>query len=268
MKAEDYSQGDAFQAEKRSLFGAGWLPVCAGGQVPKPGDFQSVTVGGWSVIAVRGDDGAVRVLRNACRHQNMPVASAPAGNCQNFRCRFHGWTYDLAGRFQSAPPQFAPPPTQTDRDLLSLATVEVRGLTFFSLEQPPVPPELTEPLPDYRGTLITDVPANWKVVVEHLLAGRPAASADFTWLPPLLAVRRAGSTAIVEQIVPHTFLRTRLFTHVFGDDVDAHKQAAGGIAHACELLQADRADGKFAADDNALVASFHQGLAEVYAGSS
>jgi nitrite reductase/ring-hydroxylating ferredoxin subunit len=267
MKAEDYTQGDAFQAEKRSLFGAGWLPVCASGQVPKAGDFQSVTVGGWSVIAVRGEDGAVRVLRNACRHQNMPVANTPWGNCQNFRCRFHGWTYDLKGRFQSAPPQFAPPPTQTERDLLSLATVERHGLMFFSMAEPAPPPSL-DPLPDYRGTLVTDIPANWKVVVEHLLASQPVSSADFTWLPPLLAMRRAGTTAIVEQIVPHTFLRTRLFTHVFGDDASGHKQAAAGIAHACELLQADRAEGRLAPGDDARVAGFHKSLDEVYAGSS
>jgi nitrite reductase/ring-hydroxylating ferredoxin subunit len=272
MKAEDYTEGEAFQAEKRSLFGTGWLPVCAMGQVSKPGDFLSVTVGGWSVVAIRGEDGAVRVLRNACRHQNMPVVGTPSGNCQNLRCRFHGWTYDLQGRFQSAPPQFAPPPTQTERDLLSLATAGQQGLMFFSMAQPSASPSL-EALPDYRGTLVSDVPANWKVVVEHLLADRPASPADFAWLPPLLAIRRSGSTAVVEQIVPHTFLRTRLFTHVFGDQVfgdavESRNETMSGIAAACERLQAQRAEGQLAAGDDALVASFHKTLDEVYAGNS
>src|SRR5438128_1683968 len=73
MKAADYSQGDAFQAEKRTIFSAGWLPLCAEAQIGKPGDFLAATVGGWGVVGVRGQDGAVRVLRNACRHQNMQV---------------------------------------------------------------------------------------------------------------------------------------------------------------------------------------------------
>ena len=73
MKSEDYSQGDAFQVEKRTIFSAECLPLCAEGQLARPGDFVSATVGGWSVFAVRDTAGAVRVLRNACRHQNMQV---------------------------------------------------------------------------------------------------------------------------------------------------------------------------------------------------
>ena len=68
----------------------------------------------------------------------------------------------------------------------------------------------------------------------------------------------------MEQVVPHTFLRTRLLTHVFGGAADEHKQAAATIKHVCERLQADRNDGKPAAD-GALVATFHRQLAEAYA---
>lgn len=266
MKAEDYSQGDAFQAEKRSVFGAGWLPVCATGQVPKAGDFQSVTVGGWSVVAIRDGDGALSVLRNSCRHQNMQVVGTPSGNCQNLRCRFHGWNYDLRGRFQSAPPHFAPPATQTDRDLISLATAEVQELLFFSLEAPAAPPAL-ELLPAYGGTLVTDIACNWKAVAEHLLGG-PEGAGDVAWLPPLLALRRAGTATIVEQIVPHTFLRTRLFTHVHGGSVEGQRAAAEATKQACETLQADRVAGKMAVGDSSALAALHRTLEEAYAGSS
>src|SRR3977135_2535840 len=75
MKSEDYAQGDAFQSEKRTLFSSEWLPLCADRQIAKPGDFVSATVGGWGVFGVRDKDGTVRVLRNACRHQNMQVVS-------------------------------------------------------------------------------------------------------------------------------------------------------------------------------------------------
>jgi phenylpropionate dioxygenase-like ring-hydroxylating dioxygenase large terminal subunit len=88
----DYTQGDAFQTEKRTIFAKGWLPLCAEGQIAQPGDFLAASVGGWSVVAVRDKGGAVRVLRNACRHQNMPVVGTPSGHCETFRCRFNGWT--------------------------------------------------------------------------------------------------------------------------------------------------------------------------------
>ena len=80
----------------------------------------------------------------------------------------------------------------------------------------------------YGGTLTTEIACNWKVCVEHLLAEHTP-SPDFGWHWPLLAVRRAGAVTIMEQVVPHTFLRTRLLTHVFGGASDDHKQAAATI---------------------------------------
>ena len=265
MKAEDYAQGDAFQTEKRTVFSAEWLPLCAEGQLPAAGDFVSATVGGWGVFAVRDREGTLRVLRNACRHQNMQVVGTPSGRCETFRCRFHGWTYDLQGRFLSAPPPVAPKdPQSPDLHLASLATPVAAGIVFFRLDAPCVPPDLGGPLQaPYGGTLTTEIACNWKVCVEHLLAEHTP-SPDFTWVWPLLAVRRAGPVTIVEQVVPHTFLRTRLLTHVFGRAAEDDKPAAETIKHVCESLQADRVAGTPAAD-GALVAIFHRRLAEAYA---
>jgi len=264
MRSEDYAQGDAFQAEKRTLFSTEWLPLCAEGQIVRAGDFLSATVGGWGVFGVRDKDGAVRVLRNACRHQNMQVVGTPSGNCEAFRCRFHGWTYDLQGRFLGAPPPVAPKdPGSPELHQASLSTGIVSGIVFFSLATPAQPPDLGGSLSAYGGTLTTEIACNWKVCVEHLLAEHTP-SPDFGWHWPLLAVRRAEAVTIMEQVVPHTFLRTRLLTHVFGSSPDDHKPAAATIKHVCERLQADRNDGKPAAD-GALVATFHRQLAEAYA---
>lgn len=267
MKSEDYSQGDAFQAEKRTVFSTQTLPLCAEGQLARPGDFVSATVGGWGVFAVRDKEGAVRVLRNACRHQNMQVVGTPSGNCESFRCRFHGWTYDLQGQFVSAPPPVAPKdPQSPDLHLTPLPSAIGAGIVFFSLAAPPAPIDvgaLSAPLPAYGGTHITEIACNWKVCVEHLLAEHTP-SPDFTWAWPLLMVRRAGAMTIMEQVVPHTFLRTRLFTHVFGGSAEGSRQAVATIKHVCETLQADRANGKPAAEGT-LVDAFHRRLAEAYA---
>lgn len=264
MKPDDYSQGDAFQAEKRAIFSIENLPLCAEGQLVRPGDFVSGTVGGWGVVGVRGKDGAVRVLRNACRHQNMQVVSTPAGNCGTFRCRFHGWTYDLAGRFVSAPTPVAPKdPQSNDLHLTTLSSRVVSGLVYFSMTEGESFDVDIGPLAAYGGTLTTDIACNWKVCVEHLLAEH-APSDDFVWSWPVLTVRRAGAVTIVQQVAPHTFLRTRLLTHLFGSNVDDHGQAAATIKHVCEDLQADRAAGKPAIGGE-LVDGFHRRLAEAYA---
>ncbi|HZQ00965.1 MAG TPA: Rieske 2Fe-2S domain-containing protein [Reyranella sp.] len=253
MKSEDYCQGDAFQAEKRTVFSAGWLPLGAEGQIAKPGDYLSVSVGGWGVVAVRGQDGTVRVLRNACRHQNMPVVNAGTGSCTNFRCRFHGWTYDLAGRFLSAPPPMAPPPTQTDRDLATFAATANGGVLFFSVGQAAAAAPQLGVGASYAGTSILDIDANWKAVVEHLLAEKK----EFHW--PLLFVRRDGANTVVHQIVPHTFLRTRLFSHVFG----AGDGDGAAIKQGSESLQAARAAGTLPEESE-----FHIGLKRFMQGGS
>ena len=80
-------------------------------------------------------------------------------------------------------------------------------------------------------------------------------------------VRRLGPVVLVEQVVPHTFLRTKLFTHVFGGAVEAQKFSAESTRQACEREQAERASGT-PARGSALVAQFHHQLDEAYAGSS
>ena len=191
-------------------------------------------------------------------------SGTPAGNCETFRCRFHGWTYDLQGRFLSAPPPVAPKDAQSPDLRSGVAAVghRPRASSSSASPAPPAPIDIGA-LPAYGGTLVTEIACNWKVCVEHLLAEHTP-STDFTWAWPLLAVRRAGTVTIIEQVVPHTFLRTRLFTHVFGGAADDNKPAAATIKHVCEALQADRAAGKPAAE-GALVDAFHRQLAEAYA---
>ncbi|MGE5150997.1 MAG: hypothetical protein ACM3II_12820, partial [Rhodospirillaceae bacterium] len=78
---------------------------------------------------------------------------------------------------------------------------------------------------------------------------------------------RSGPVVLVEQVGPHTFLRSKLFTHVFGCAVDAQKLSAAATKDACEGTQKERADGT-PARGSALVAQFHRQLDEAYAGSS
>ena len=269
IQTTDYTQGDAFQIERRTVFAAGWLPLCAEGQIAGPGDFLPLSVGGWSVVAVRDGQGVVRVLRNACRHQNMPVVGTAAGTCESFRCRFHGWTYDLQGRFLAAPPPVVPAdPTPGANDLQSLPVQVVDGLVFFAVGQGAAgfaPPELGLP---YGGTVTTDIACNWKICVEHLLGGHGVGEAEFAWIWPLMAVRRSGPVVLVEQVVPHTFLRTKLFRHVFGSAVEPQGlPAIAATKEACERLQLERAAGA-PAEGGALLAPFHRALDEAYSGSS
>ncbi len=258
VKTEDYTKGDAFQAEKRTLFATEWLPLCAEAQLAKPGDFLSASVGGWSVFGVRGKDGGIRVLRNACRHQNMPVVSTPTGTCESFRCRFHGWTYGLDGKFIGAPPPVAPADPASPDLHLQVLTSEIRsGLVLFSMGAVTAAADIPDIERPHTATTTTEIACNWKVAVEELLLSL----SNFTWHWPLLAVRNGGGATIVEQVVPFTFLRTRLMTHVFGPAPEGLKPALEAFKQACEQRQVSGA----AANQSKQVLLFHRHLADAYA---
>ena len=252
MKSEDYAQGDAFQAEKRTVFSTRMAAALRRGQIAKPGDFLSATVGGWSVFGVRDKEGAVRVLRNACRHQNMQVVGTPSGNCESFRCRFHGWTYDLQGTVRGRAAAGRAQGSAIARSSSGVARRQHRlGHRLLQPRRAGRAARSRRPLPAYGGTLTTEIACNWKVCVEHLLAEHTP-SADFAWHWPLLAVRRAGrgddhgtgrAAHLPAHAASHPRVRRRTPTNTSRRPPPSSTSA--------RRLQADRADGKPAAERRA-----------------
>jgi nitrite reductase/ring-hydroxylating ferredoxin subunit len=244
--AASYAEGDAFQAEKRTVFSTAWLPICHEGQITASGDYTSNSIGGWPVFAVRGTDGSVRVFRNVCRHQQMQVVEKPVGHCDQLRCRYHGWTYDLAGRFVTAPDTVAPvDPGAPGNHLLALRTARLHGLVLCTLGDAEEPASgdvhaLLRDATTYTGSVTAEVGCNWKTYLEHRLG---TADGDaVAWLWPLLLVQNGDSGVVAEQLVPRTFLRTRVVFHRF-NGADGVEAAAASAKAAAEALQAERAAG-------------------------
>jgi nitrite reductase/ring-hydroxylating ferredoxin subunit len=265
--AEAYTQGERFQLEKRRLFAASWLPFCAADQLAAPGMFVNHTMGGWPMFAIRGADGVARGFRNKCRHQGMPVVEKPAGQCDALRCRYHGWTYDLAGALTFAPPLVAPEDLRAPiHHLDALALVETGGMIHVRGRGTGAPEVADIALGDrtYRDALSLDLDANWKTVIECLLAD---ADRRFVW--PIAFTGDLGDARIVRQVVPRSFSRTRLVDLVFaapGIDPSAARDAVAADAQhvktAAEALQHARAAGDNAPDLPA-VDAFRERLATI-----
>ncbi len=237
--AEAYSQGEAFQLEKRRLFATAWLPFCASGQLGATGAFVTHTMGGWPLVAIRGPDGLARGFRNVCRHQGMPVVERPAGTCEALRCRYHGWTYGLDGSLVSAPPLVAPedPGAPQHRlDALELAEqagmIHLRGRAGRRVDAEPAELDLGET--GFRVALSVDLDANWKTVVELL-----AAEADVRLVWPIAVTVARNGITIVRQVVPRSFTRTRLVDLVFAAAAADHEPARAALAADAPRLRAD-----------------------------
>jgi benzoate/toluate 1,2-dioxygenase alpha subunit len=129
-----YVDPDVFEEEIRRIFGRTWICVGHDSQVPKPGDFVTMTMARKPLIMVRGEDGRVRVFYNVCRHRGAKVCYEPAGSTTRFRCMYHGWTYGTSGHLIGVPLQERFRGCEwEDLGLIPVARVGIyRGFVFIS----------------------------------------------------------------------------------------------------------------------------------------
>jgi salicylate 5-hydroxylase large subunit len=186
-----YTDPDIFAREQERIFeGPSWLYVCLDAEIPNPGDFTRSRLGRREVVAVRGNDGAVRVLLNSCAHRSMQVCGANRGTAKEFICPYHQWTYDLEGKLLGVPfrrgfrgqggmpEDFRP----DEHGLQQLAVASRHGVVFASFNQP------NETLEDYLGPTMLGwfdrvfrgrplkvlgyqrqrLPSNWKLMFENI----------------------------------------------------------------------------------------------------
>src|SRR5205085_2085595 len=152
----------------------------------------------------------------------------------------------LAGRFVTAPDPVAPAdPAAPGNHLQALRTRDLHGFVLFALDgdAEPATAELDALMAraasdqGYAGAVTAEIGCNWKTYLEQRLAA--AGAEGFAWQWPLLLARAASGGAIVEQIVPRTFLRTRVVFHAWGAAHGALQGEADAAKAACEALQAD-----------------------------
>ena len=117
----------------------------------------------------------------------------------------------------------------------------------------------------YAGARMVDMSCNWKTLLECALAGEGVA-----WHWPALLLRQRGEVTLIDQIVPRTFLRTRVIRHAYAAGAnEAAVQSAMAELNALktqvEALQTARASGAAADATHARVAELHAHLTRAYA---
>ena len=93
-----YTDPDIFQLDLERIWYRSWLFAVPACELPKPGSYVTHKVGLYSVIIVRGTDGAIRAFHNTCRHRGSTLCRATKGTNPKIVCPYHQWTYELDGR--------------------------------------------------------------------------------------------------------------------------------------------------------------------------
>jgi choline monooxygenase len=179
LPASWYTDPAVHAAERTAVFGRSWQVVGRSEQVARPGQFLTTDVAGEPILVVRGDDGTLRGFFNVCRHRASPILSDESGGVGKLRCRYHGWTYDLAGRLKGTPEfdgvcDFA----KDDHGLMPVGgVVELGPWVWVHVEKPTrTVAEEFAPFPSvppliWHARKSYDLACNWKVYVDNYLDG-------------------------------------------------------------------------------------------------
>lgn len=161
-----FSEADILDAELEQIFTHAWLFVAHASEVAAAGDYVTRRMGLDQVIVSRGEDGRIRVLRNACTHRGTLLCKATQGNTSHFMCPYHAWTFDNTGRLRGAP-EARPAYGTFDRpahDLRAARTETYQGLVFATWDHDA--PPLIEALGDiawYLDALLGTATGGWEV---------------------------------------------------------------------------------------------------------
>jgi phenylpropionate dioxygenase-like ring-hydroxylating dioxygenase large terminal subunit len=202
LGAEWYCDPLIYQRERRAIFAREWLYACHTRELPEPGSYLAVEIGGYPILILRDREGEVRAFHNVCRHRAAPLVNDGCGHFDSklMTCRYHGWSYDMQGNLAGAP--LFDSLKECTRSELSLYPVRIaihRGLIFVNMSEQADPflktfEQLTSTMDsadcplesyDFHSKLIREGNFNWKVWVDgfqecyHCMTIHPIFNKDF-----------------------------------------------------------------------------------------
>src|SRR5512139_101824 len=96
-----YASPEFYRLDVERLFMRDWLYAGRVEELEHPGDYLTMRVAGEPIVVARTREGELAACYNMCAHRGVEVAQG-RGNARAFKCPYHGWTYDLAGRLTGA----------------------------------------------------------------------------------------------------------------------------------------------------------------------
>jgi choline monooxygenase len=183
LPASIYADPEFHAFERDVVFARNWQLITRAGKLKDTGDHVVADIAGRPVILVRGEDGVLRGFFNVCRHRAGPLALTD-GNAKQLQCKYHGWTYTLAGQLRAAHEmQDAEGFDKSCIHLDGIQVAEWEGLVFAALTPPAATLEqLTAGIRErirpielgkfvFHSSVSYDVACNWKAYVDNYLEG-------------------------------------------------------------------------------------------------
>ena len=183
LPAAAYADPEFHGFDQEAVFTRSWQLVSRAEKLAQAGDHVVAEIAGRPIILVRGEDKVLRGFFNVCRHRAGPLALTD-GNAKQLQCKYHGWTYTLAGQLRAA--HEMKEAEGFDMSCIHLDAIQVaewEGLVFAALK--PLVADLEQLMAGIRERIRPiepakfqfhshvsyDVACNWKAYVDNYLEG-------------------------------------------------------------------------------------------------
>lgn len=192
-----YIDPEFSKKEFERLWTRTWQFACREEHIPEVGDYQVYDIGQHSFIVTRVAENEIRAYYNACLHRGTKLrASGTDGNAAEFKCSFHGWSWNIDGSNKEVLCQWDFPHVDPKKYSLPQVRVETLG-GFVFINMDASAPSLAEyigpeALAHIKAWKLEDryvylhvvkhIPSNWKLNMEafmeayHVLDTHPQVS--------------------------------------------------------------------------------------------
>jgi len=184
ISTERYYEEDFAKKEYENLWTRTWQFACREEHIPEVGDYYVYDIGRFSFIVTRVAENQIKAYYNACLHRGTKLrASNTDGFANEFKCPFHGWSWNIDGSNKEVVCDWDFPHVEKEKFKLPEVRVEtLAGFVFINMD------ENAPSLADYLGEdflahinkwglenrYITchvekKIPANWKLTMEAFM---------------------------------------------------------------------------------------------------
>lgn len=197
IPADRYTKASFAEAEQDRMWPRTWQFACRDEHIPEVGDYCVYDVGAHSLIVTRVGPDDIRAYFNSCLHRGTKLRhSGTEGTATEFKCSFHGWSWNVDGSCKTVLCDWDFPHAQkADLSLPQARVATLGGFIFVNMD--PGAPNLEdyigpEALAHIKAWKLEDryvychvkkrIPANWKLNQEafheayHVLATHPQVS--------------------------------------------------------------------------------------------
>ncbi|MFN0096755.1 MAG: aromatic ring-hydroxylating dioxygenase subunit alpha [Dehalococcoidia bacterium] len=184
VSTDRYWKQEIHDLEVEKIWKRVWQMACHVDDIPEIGDYIVYDVAHLSYLVARQTDGSIKAFNNACLHRGRLLREFDGKTATEFRCAFHGWSWEIDGKLREIPSEWDFPEVRKDVGTLREVKVGLWG-GFVFINPDPNSESLEAFLGDlpkhyekydyekkYKQAHVAKiVPANWKANQEAFMEG-------------------------------------------------------------------------------------------------